>query len=201
MKRKRMCRPAQLLVLAGAAGLLGTGSAALTSAYLSSREMAKNSAGFADNVIRIEEPDFNPDTKTSTETTMYPKRVHLKNTGNVPVYARVRIAFSDPYAQECTSFTNSTGTFKAAELGAHLPPGWETGEDGCFYYTEALAAGAETSDLITGAATAFQSSFGPVDYDIYVQAESIQTTSAGNGNHAASSWKNAWAYQNTRTGG
>ena len=58
---KRMRRITQVLVLAGVTGLLGTGSAALTSAYLSSREMAENRADFADNVIRIEEPDFNPD--------------------------------------------------------------------------------------------------------------------------------------------
>ncbi|MBQ1439271.1 MAG: hypothetical protein IIZ10_06255 [Solobacterium sp.] len=189
---KRMRRITQVLVLAGLTGLLGTGSAALTSAYLSSREMAENRADFADNVIRIEEPDFNPDTKTGPGTTVYQKRVYLQNTGNIPVYARVRIAFSDPYAQECTSFTNSTGTFAANDLGSHLPSGWTEGGDGYYYCTLPLAPQASTPDLITTAATVFRDEIGPVDYEIYVRAESVQTRFAESGKHADVSWQDAW---------
>ena len=192
MKRKHMRRTAQLFALAGVTGLLGTGSAALTSAYLSSREMAENKAGYADNVIQIEEPDFNPDTKTSSGTTVYPKRVYLRNTGNIPVYARVRIAFSDPYAEECTTFSNRNGTFAANTLAEHLPAGWTAGADGYFYFTEALAPGAVTPDLITTAATVFREEAGPVDYEIYVRAESVQTGYVQENTYRDVSWNEAW---------
>ena len=198
MRIRRMHRFTQAMILAGMTWLIGTGSASLTSAYLSSREMAVNDTGFADNVIRIEEPDFDPNTKTGPGTTVYPKRVFLKNTGTVPVFARVRIAFSDPYAEKCTSFTNSTGTFAASDLGRHLPSGWTGGEDGYYYCTDPLPPNAATADLITSAATVFQDAVGPADYEIYVRAESIQTVFPREGDGRNVSWKDAWKSQITR---
>ena len=196
MKKRTERKLAAVLALAGMTGFLTAGSAKATSAYLSSKEAAENRAGFADNRIVIEEPDFNPDTKTDYGTTVYPKRVNLKNTGNVPVYARVKIVFSDPAAEACTSFTNSQGTFPASQLKDHLPSGWvidaAEGADGFFYCTTPLAPGETSPDLIRSAATVFREESGRMDYDIYVRAESVQTKrDTGSGMHELT-WQEAW---------
>ena len=195
--RRRYRRLAAVLSLAGVTGVLTAGSAQAASAYLSSREYAENSAGPADNRIVIEEPDFNPDTRTDYGTTVYPKRVNLKNTGTVPVYARVRLAFSDPRAEACTSFTNSEGTFPADELERHLPAGWVSGKAyglGEYYYlTEPLAANETSADLIRSAMTVFSAETGLIDYEIYVRAESIQTESVtADGSVKEQTWNEAW---------
>lgn len=185
-----------LLSLVGLTGFLTAGSAKATAAYLSSREAAENRAAFADNRIVIEEPDFDPNTKTDPGTTVYPKRVNLKNNGNIPVYARVRLVFSDPRAEACTSFTNSEGTFPATELSAHLPQGWSVGDDdssGYYYCTEPLAPGSATPDLIRTVTTTFDAEHERVDYEIYVRAESIQTVSPETGVPSQRAWKDAWA--------
>ncbi len=194
MKKRHMKRGTALLVLAGFAAVLSTGSAKITAAYLSSRETAVNKAAFADNRIVIEEPDFNPDTKTDFGTTVYPKTVRIKNTGNVPVYARVRIEFSDPLAKECTSFTNSTGTFAASELDSHLPEGWVKSDAGGGYYcyTKALAPNETAPDLIRTAATVFREDTGRTDYEIYVRAESIQTKADAGSGMKELYWEEAW---------
>ena len=193
-----MKRGTALLVLTGLAAVLSMGSAHLTAAYLSSREAALNNADYADNRIAVEEPDFNPDTKTDFGTTIYPKTVRIRNTGNVPVYARVRIEFSDPLAKECTSFTNSTGTFAASELDSHLPEGWVKSDPGGYYcYTKPLAPNEAAPDLIRTAATVFRQDAGKADYEIYVRAESVQTKGAVNGGTTERSWEEAWGGNRT----
>ena len=189
---------AAVLALAGMSGFLTAGSAKATSAYLSSREAVENNAGIADNRIAIEEPDFDPDTKTDYGTTIFPKRVNLTNTGNTPVYARVRLVFSDPQAEACTSFVNSKGTFPAMELSSHLPDGWvngiETGLGDYYYCTEPLAPGSTAPDLISSAVTTFGPDQDRLDYDIYVRAESIQIKRniSGSSEQSEQSWSDAW---------
>lgn len=194
MRKRHMKQWTSLFVLTGLAAVLSAGSANITAAYLSSREAAVNKADYGDNRIVIEEPDFNPDTKTDFGTTVYPKTVRIKNTGNVPVYARVRIEFSDPFAKECTSFTNSTGTFAASELDSHLPEGWVKSDEGGGYYcyTKALAPNETAPDLIRTAATVFREDTGRTDYEIYVRAESIQTKADTGSGMKELSWEEAW---------
>ena len=189
-------RMREATVCAAVICLLSAGSAGVTAAYYASSEKHSNPAGFAENTVEIREPDFNPKIVTDYGTTDYAKSVSVENTGSVPVYVRVRIEFSDPRAEQCSTITNSTGTFAASELKSRLPEGWTEGEERYLYYTKPLQPGQKTDELIQKVSTTFTEKSGKMDYDIYVRTESIQTKQAKTpgGEAADCSWKEAWQY-------
>ena len=157
------------------AGLGTFGTVKLASAFFADSERHANEFGFTENVIKVEEPDFTPDPKIKTGTNIIPKRVFIKNESKIPVYARVKLEFSDPDAMAAAKLTNEKGTFDAALLDSNLPAGWVKGSDGYYYYTQKIEPGKNTNDLIKSVTTTYDDASAIKPFDIYVRAESVQT--------------------------
>ncbi|MBQ9326943.1 MAG: hypothetical protein IJ225_00210 [Solobacterium sp.] len=195
MKRKRLKPIPAAICAALASGLLSAAGVHMTAALLSSSERVLNRAGFAENTITVEEPDFKPDTTLTEEKETFEKTVRIKNTGTTPVYVRTQIAFSDPRAEAASSLKNSTGTFPAGELKNHLPQGWEA-EGEYLYYTLPIHPGESSSDLIEAVTTSYEESH-RVPYDIYVRSESVQAVLP---EQPQRTWKDAWGVMRGQAG-
>lgn len=183
------------LVLCGALSGIGTfGAVKITSAFLSSSEKHPNAVSFANNEVGITE-EFDKTTETDDGVTVYKKAVSVKNTGNIPVFIRTRILFSDPFAESLSEITNGKGTFAASQLSANLPDGWTAGTgklDGYYYYTKAIAPGESTGNIIDQVKTTFSSADEKYDYEIYVRTDSVQTKRTIGTETKDLTWQEAW---------
>ncbi len=184
-----------VLALCGALAGIGTfGAVKITSAFLGSSEAHPNVVSFANNEVKITE-DFDKETKTDDGETVYKKAVSATNTGNIPIFVRVKIQFSDPFAEDLSEITNGKGTFKASELAENLPEGWVAGTgklDGYYYYTKAIAPGESTGNIIDQVKTTFASADEKYDYEIYVRSDSVQTKRTVGTETKDLTWQEAW---------
>ena len=183
------------LMLCGALSGIGTfGAVKITSAFLSSSEEHPNAVSFANNEVGITE-EFDKETETDDGTTVYKKAVSVKNTGNIPVFIRLKILFSDPHAEKLSEITNGKGTFSAAELKSNLPDGWTVGTgklEGYYYYTKAVAPGESTGNIIDQVKTTFSAADEKYDYEIYVRSDSVQTKRTDGTVTKDLTWQEAW---------
>ena len=188
-------KPLPILVLCAVlAGGITFGTVKLATAYFHNAETHKNSYGVANNVIEIRE-EFTPPPAIDV-TSEYKKSVSVKNTGDVPVYARVLITWSDPYAEKDSEITNAKGTFAAEKLSENLPDGWVKSPGGkfgtYFYYTKSIAPGESTNEIIQKVKTTFAEGSEKYDYDIYVMSESVQTKRTVGTETKDLTWQEAW---------
>ena len=183
------------LVLCGVLSGIGTfGAVKVTSAFLSSSEEHPNAVSFANNEMDITET-FDKTTETDDGTTVYKKAVSAMNTGNIPVYVRMKILFSDPFAESLSEITNGSGTFAASELASNLPDGWTVGTgklEGYYYYTKAIAPSESTGNIIDQVKTTFSAADEKYDYEIYVRSDSVQTKRTTGTETKDLTWQEAW---------
>ena len=97
------------------------------------------------------------------------KDVKVKNSGSIPVYARVNLVFT---------WKDSAGNVieKPADANLNVSYGsanWVKGSDGFWYYTKPIAAGSETSAVVSEAKVTFPEGKG-YKMDLEVMAQSIQ---------------------------
>ena len=183
------------LVLCGVLSGIGTfGAVKVTSAFLSSSEKHPNAVSFANNELDITE-EFDENTETDGGATVYKKAVSATNTGNIPIYIRMKILFSDPFAESLSEITNDSGTFAASELASNLPDGWTVGTgklEGYYYYTKAVAPGESTGNIIDQVKTTFSAADEKYDYEIYVRSDSVQTKRTTGTETKDLTWQEAW---------
>ena len=101
----------------------------------------------------------------------------MTNTGNVPCYIRVYLAFSDgDIGQNAMISPDGKSYYPAVSYAEHLPEGWVNGEDGYYYYTEAVKPGEKTGFLMKNVKVVF----GPMEekkpFDLIVREESVQVS-------------------------
>lgn len=127
--------------------------------------------------------------------------MEVKNTGTVPCYVRVYVAFSDSSVADVSELSPDGSSFFSAESYAdHLPEHWTYIEEpddaelgGYYYYTEPVAAGKTTDALFKKVKTTFQTAADVQDYEIIVYAESVQTADKDGAEFTGSDpWKQAW---------
>ena len=193
---------------AAAALIISISLAGSALAYFTDNEQHENLISVQDNRIEIVEEYEPPD---PGEILQYKKAIAVKNTGEIPCYTRVRIAFSDDAVRRITSASPDGAAFyEMDKYPAHLPPGWVyIPEDesrkgqllgGYFYYKTVLpeADGGEsgremTAKLTESFRTVFPSAEEAVPYDIFVYAESVQTIGKnGKAFAGENAWEEAW---------
>ena len=160
---------------------------AYTLAYFTSsdnvtnRFSGKNDSDEKTNVeIEITE-HFEPPPEQNDEP--FQKTVQISNTGNTDSYIRVRLEFSSSEIRDISWLSNdddkdnSSSYINASEFSASsLPEGWEyRGQDGFYYYTEALPPDGVTTPLIKWVKTLFpdDGSIDADEFDIFVYSEAV----------------------------
>lgn len=152
----------------------------ITYAYLTSTQTRLNEFTVGENSIEIVEEFKPPEELKKGEG--FDKKVQVKNTGNMACYVRVRVEFSDSEAQEFST------------VDYHLDK-WKLGDDGYYYYTEALEPYADnaekgiTSPLFEHVTIKSAEEYTPdlIDFDIYVYSESCEKGSY-------KTYQEAWAH-------
>ena len=97
------------------------------------------------------------------------ENVKVTNKGNIPVYIRANLVFTwkDSAGNIIEQPDKTTLTVDYGEVG------WVQGSDGFWYYTEPVAVGGETTNLIDKATITFPEGKG-YKMDLEVMAQSIQ---------------------------
>ena len=100
--------------------------------------------------------------------------VYVTNKGNIPVYIRANLVFT---------WKDSAGNIieKPADAVLNVSYGngnWVKGSDGFWYYTKPIAAGSETSAVVSEAKVTFPEGKG-YKMDLEVMAQSIQAEPKG----------------------
>lgn len=129
-------------------------------AYFTHVEIKNNVVTIGVNDIMIEE-DFQK-VEDWQPNTMYKKDVRVRNTGTVPCYIRVYVAFSD--SDIPTTINYDTGK-------------WKKGESDYWYYSDIVAPGASTTSLFTKVMIHDVAVEQLKSFDIIVYAESVQSES------------------------
>ncbi len=143
-----------------------------TYAYLITHDRLVNSFRVGETVIEIVEK-FTPPPELAPGSS-FDKKVQVKNTGNLPCYARIRVDFSDSRAQEfCEELDINTAD-------------WEySAGDGYYYYKTLLQPGERSTALFERVTVkTYQDAEGTIpytaadliDFDILVYAEARQHT-------------------------
>ena len=179
-KRRRM------RLLAGAAAVI---AAAVTIggifAYYTSHQQMTNTFTVGQNTSKITE-EFDPE----PDQDVYKKAVQIENTGNVPCYVRVYVAFSDEEVAGISQFSpDGKSYYPVSEYAKHLPDGWTAGSDGYLYYSKLLLVGGKTSKVITNVKTTWRPDMDRHDFDLIVREESVQVPV----NQPGADYKAAWA--------
>ena len=190
---KAACCAALLLL----SGLFLTG--ALT-AYLSDADQMQNCFTAGHNVSTVEE-NYVPPVLTEG-VNEYEKAVRVKNTGNVPCYVRVFLAFSDSESAAHSELSGDGKDFQAPEdYLRHLPSGWVFQEsDGYCYYTQALLPGQTTSKLLDRVRTRFDTAEEVSPTELIIYEESIQCADpSGRVQEGPEAYQNAWRQFLTET--
>lgn len=143
-------------------------------AYMTAKDARSNSVSIGSNESVIEE-EFVPETMKKGENT-FRKEVSVKNTGNVPCYTRVFLAFSDSDIGERSQLSsNGISFYDEAAFRQHLPEGWVYREDdGYYYYTKILEPGKSTGNLIHSVRTSFETEEQVDGFDVIVYEETAQ---------------------------
>lgn len=147
-----------LLTLAASLVFAGTGVA--VHAYLTDGRSTPNSVRIAGNDVHIEE-QFDPPADPSPGDTIV-KKPCVVNDSEVPVYVRMRPVF-----------TSSEGEGQCEPL--EIREGWKAGEDGWYYYENAVAPGEKTGYLFEKVVLKKDLEKEALEsFDILVYAESVQ---------------------------
>ena len=95
-----------------------------TAALFRAKSIVNNQLSVGYNTITIKE-DFTPPKEMNTGENTYKKNVEVKNTGTVPCYVRVYVAFSDSNVADVSELSPDGSSFFSAESYAdHLPEHW-----------------------------------------------------------------------------
>lgn len=188
------------MILTGFAAMICLTAVGGTAALFRAKSIINNQLSVGYNTITIKE-DFTPPKEMNTGENTYKKNVEVKNTGTVPCYVRVYVAFSDSNVAGVSELSPDGSSFFSAESYAdHLPEHWTYIEEpddaelgGYYYYTEPVAAGKTTDALFEKVKTTFQTAADVQDYEIIVYAESVQTADKDGAEFTGSDpWKQAW---------
>lgn len=194
MKNKKYIK---LAVIAACLFSLCIGS---TFAYLTYRQTIVNTFTVGHNEITVTE-DYEPPKEMQAGDNRYKKNVQVKNTGTVPCFIRVYVAFSDGDIEKTSKLSpNGTDYYPASEYGNHLPDGWafipeNTDQElgGYYYYTKPVESGQKTTALFQKVNTHFETAEDVKPYEIFVYAESVQTRDKDGAEFSgADQWKSAW---------
>ena len=143
-------------------------------AYMTARDARSNSVSVGSNESVIVE-EFVPETMKKGDN-VFRKEVSVKNTGIVPCYVRVFLAFSESDAGERSQLSSNGVTFYDQDsYRQHLPEGWVYREDdGYYYYTKILEPGKSTQNLIHSIKTSFETEAEVNGFDVIVYEETAQ---------------------------
>ncbi len=146
-------------------------------AYLTGRDGTENDFTAGVNTSQVVE-QFSQSSLTTGANT-FEKEVAVQNTGDIPCYVRVFLAFSDSSICGISELSaDGVNFYPEADFRTHLNAGWVYGGDGYYYYEMALSPGEETTDLLRKITTTFPEGAKIRDYEIIVYEESVQTRSA-----------------------
>lgn len=177
--------------------LLGVGT---TAAYLTYWQSRNNQITVGTSTIEIEE-NYKPPQKLQTGTTIFQKRVQVKNTGNVPCFVRMYADFSDSSIKKLASLSpDGTEYVPASDYVSHLPAGWEYIDEtedpllgGYFYWTDVIAPNKKTDPLFEKVKLVFENQDQIRDFDLIVYGECVQTLDKnGTEFSGPDAWKQAW---------
>jgi len=165
MKATKLRRPIGPVAVAGLLALLFIATAAIWATYalLIDTDSVVNTFVAGENEIEIEE-FFSPPPELKPGTVIR-KEPSVRNTGNLPVFVRVR-----------ADFTSSAAEDFCEPLDINLARGW-TGKqaDGYYYYEPILRPGQATPALFTTVKIKAGTTPAQIkDFDIIVYAESVQ---------------------------
>lgn len=142
-------------------------------AYLTGRDGAENVFTTGENTSEVVE-QFSQSSLTAG-TNIFEKRVAVKNTGNIPCYVRVFLAFSDSSICGLSELSaDGKNFYKEEAFQDHPGKGWTYGGDGYYYYASALQPGETTAELLQKVTTTFPEGAKIRDFEIIVYEESIQ---------------------------
>ena len=162
-------------------------------AYLTDTDRAENTFTAGHNVSTVEET-YTPPVLTEG-VNEYEKRVKIKNTGNVSCYVRAYLAFSDSETADRSQLSADGKNFSA--VGAYLrglSGGWVwDASDGYCYYTQPLAPGESTSELLRAVRTRCDTPEQVRRTQLIVYEETIQCADeTGVIREGADAYKAAW---------
>lgn len=175
---ERTLKRAMAAGILGLASILGFGT---TCAYFTYVREVRNRFTVGHNEITITEEYDPPDEIVPGEDTAFAKRVQVENTGTVPCYVRVRLEYSDSGMKEFC--TNVLGEHRAPadqwgdRIGEFSEGRWVFGEDGYYYYRDALEPGERTSLLLEKVEISVPEGEEERirEFEILVYGESVQT--------------------------
>ncbi len=154
-----------VLILSAACLLVLLASYGITYAWLIANDSEVNEFTVGENTIEVVE-EFEPPEKLEPGVT-FVKKPHVKNTGNLPCFVRMRADFSD-------------GAAEAFCKPLEISDKWVLKDDGYYYYTELLAPGQDTPALFEKVTVKTEAEGATlndmVDFDILIYAESCQHT-------------------------
>jgi hypothetical protein len=181
MKIKTKFLRYQTYIIVGLAGCLlaAAMSFGVTSAWMFSRAEESN-AFLIGGVAHALHNNFQPPEALAPGDDV-PMAVRVENTGNLPIFVRVRVDFSSQEAEE------------ACEPLAIDQDSWSAGSDGYYYCKAMLLPGESTAELlreVTIKADATLASLG--GFDLIVYAETVQHMDHS-GAHTPDEWESAWA--------
>ena len=154
-------------------------------AYYTNHQEVENTITVGQNITEIEE-NFVPDPTSD----VYQKSVQVVNTGDIPCYVRVYLAFSDEEVAGIAQLSSDGKTFyRLQEYMKHLPDGWVEGSDGYLYYTKLLSVNSKTSKLMSHVKTVWPADMDRHDFNLIVREESVQIPA----NHPDADYRQAWA--------
>lgn len=111
------------------------------------------------------------------------KVVSVVNNGNLPLFVRVMIFPEITVTEAASGTTPETTKILPANIGEQikltLKTGWLDGGDGYYYYTDKLAVGATTSDVIDKVSidsTKAGSEYTDAELTIHVKSETVSTS-------------------------
>ena len=190
------------VILLGAAGY----TVQHTSAYLSAKSETKVNRFSVGHVSADIVEEFRPPASLTVGTNSYVKKVQIKNSGTVPAYMRVNLAFSNGDVENISMVSCDGGSswYRLSDLRNHLPGGWVYESNGTlagyYYYTDPVQPGASTPALITNVKTDFINKTAdtnetinktPRNYDIFVYTEGVQQAKL-DGSGLNTSYSTAW---------
>lgn len=173
-----------------------------TAAYFTYWQQLQNNMTVGGNTITVTE-EFEPPAEMTEGENKYKKRISITNTGTVPCFVRVFVAFSDSSVRDKSEFSpdkDGTDYYPVEDYGKHLPEDWEYVDPeendllgGYYYYTQPVEAGATTSALVEWVRTTFETKDKVTDYEIIVYGESVQTLDKNGAEfEGADAYEQAW---------
>lgn len=154
-------------------------------AYYTDRQALTNTITAGQNTTKIVE-EFDP----TPQDDVYKKAVRIENTGDIPCYVRVYLAFSDEEVTGISKLSSDGKTYYGmADYVKNLPSGWVHGSDGYFYYTKALKPGEKTEYLMKNVKTTWKADMDRHGFELIVREESVQLPA----NDPGADYKASWA--------